>query len=260
MKWDELAGTISASFSATVCRTLKWNKTDKHGKWMMSGYHLRPLAFSNFMVFKSYRTTYRNVPTDRFKLQPSFCFPQVYWQTWWVSGAAVGSRTLQADSMIGRVSLNCAFLAKWQLQKWQNWYAIEPAKTSTKLQQLHTKLVEKIGQKAVESWPAYLCFHWQAVGALVNHAGLGISCFQWSISTNINECDMAYGLILAFNHYLKSKGFVSCWHLHKRRPFFSSQLQWWSALIQIEYHGVLHRTTFSLKTCIHCLQLSITVT
>lgn len=37
MKWDELAGTISASFSATVCRTSKWNKTDKHRKWMMSG-------------------------------------------------------------------------------------------------------------------------------------------------------------------------------------------------------------------------------
>ena len=46
------------------CRTLKWNKTDNHRKWMMSRwkYHLRPPTFSNFMVFKSYRTNLSHVP------------------------------------------------------------------------------------------------------------------------------------------------------------------------------------------------------
>lgn len=111
MKWDELAGTISASFSATVCMTLKWNKTDKHRKWMMSEwkYHLRPLAFSNFMVFKSYRTTYRVCPP----IVSSFNHPSVSLRCTdkhdGLTGAAVGSRILQVNSMIGRVSLNSVF-------------------------------------------------------------------------------------------------------------------------------------------------------
>ena len=132
------------------------------------------------MVFRSYRTTYRNVPTDRFQASTILLFPSGCTDKHdGLTGAAVGSRILQVNSMIGRLSLNSVFFCKMTASKHDKIYIqLNQQKQALNYNSSTQKLVEKIAQKAVESWPAYLCFHWQAVGALVNHAGLGISCFQ----------------------------------------------------------------------------------